>query len=225
LSTLFITHDEGDSMMQNLLWRKFKSRIRRKLKARKKLVWGTARFVFTFTAAVVILMLAFGSRPIEAKQAISMKIDELSVWFADGKQLRGVLHKVYVCGEEIKDLDLLSYEDAVVLAHQNPHWELSVDQTYSVIRFEERIEDLSPYCKENAFFGIDEEGVFSLYDGVPERDKIMKTFFQLNIRYLESRLPKEEFEHLQLGIKVRDLEEYDSVLSTFNEFRLDRVSQ
>jgi len=212
-------------MMQNLLWKKLKSRIRRRFKAQKKLVWGTARLAIALTAAIVIFMLTLGSRPVLAEQAISTVKDELSSWFANGKQLRGVLHKIYVCGEEIVNLDQLSYEDVVVLAGQNPHWELSVDQSYSLIRFEEKIEDLSPYCKQNAFFGIDEEGLFSLYDGVPERDKIMKTFFQLNIRYLESSLPKHELEHLQLGIKVRDIEEYDSVLSTFNEFRLDRISQ
>jgi len=211
--------------MQNLLWKKLKSRIRRRFKAQKKLVWGTARLAIALTAAIVIFMLTLGSRPVLAEQAISTVKDELSSWFANGKQLRGVLHKIYVCGEEIVNLDQLSYEDVVVLAGQNPHWELSVDQSYSLIRFEEKIEDLSPYCKQNAFFGIDEEGLFSLYDGVPERDKIMKTFFQLNIRYLESSLPKHELEHLQLGIKVRDIEEYDSVLSTFNEFRLDRISQ
>lgn len=225
LSTLCITHDEGDSMMHNLLWKRLKGRIRRRFKAQKKLVWGAARLAFAFSAAVAIIVLAFGGRTVAAERIIIAETEELSSWFGNGKQLRGILHKVYVCGEEIVNLDMLSYEDAVILAEQNPHWQLSVDQTHQLIRFEEKIEDLSPYCKANAFFGIDDEGLFSLYDGIPEREKIMKTFFQLNIRYLESRLPKQELEHLQNGIRVRDLEEYDSVLSTFNEFRLDRISQ
>lgn len=207
--------------MHNLLWKKIRNQIRRKLKGQSKLVWGATRLAVALMLISVLSGVMY-EHTVDARYTME---DKLTTWFEGGKQLRGILHKKYVCGEEIVNLDLISYEDAVILAQQNPHWELSVDQFHSVIRFEERIEDLSPYCKQNAFFGIDEGGLFSLYDGVPKQEKIMKTFFQLNIPYLESRLPKQEFEHLQLGIRVKDIEEYDSVLSTFNEFRLDRVSQ
>lgn len=180
---------------------------------------------------LICMTFLFQPKQISAQQNMetsveTFKEDTLSSWFEHGQKMRAIIHRVYVCGEEIVELDhLLSYDDVIVLATQHPEWRLSVDQAHTIIRFEEQVNDLSPHCKVHAFFGIDDEGLFSLYDGKPAEDNVMKTFFQLNIPYLESKLPKQEFEHLQMGIRVRDIEEYDSVLATYNEFRLDRLSQ
>jgi len=222
LTTLCLRLDEGDSkMMQKSVWRKIKQKIRRKVKRYGSLAWNA-----TLLAIVTCTISASLSIEIvRAEQFEPVQHEEVSQWFKPGQKLRTIVHRIYVCGEEIVELDKLGYEDVVMLAGQNPHWRISVDQAHTLIRFEEHLNDLSPHCKGNAFFGIDEEGLFSLYDGVPAGEKVMKTFFQLNLPYLESRLPEGELEHLQSGIRVRDIEEYDSVLATFNEFRLDRISQ
>lgn len=210
-------------MMQNSVWKKIKKRIRRKLKRYGSLAWSAAKLYMLL--AVLLSAAISGTTTVHANEMTSFNKDELSSWFSDQQKLRAILHRIYVCGEEIVELGNLSYENVVILIQQNPRWKLSVDQAHTIMRFEEHVDDLSPHCKANAFFGIDDEGLFSLYDGTPAQEKVMKTFFQLNIPYLEIRLPKQELEHLQHGIRVRDIEEYDSVLSTFNEFRLDRVSQ
>jgi forespore regulator of the sigma-K checkpoint len=210
-------------MMQTSVWKKIKQKIRRKMKRYGSLAWHATML----SALIASLGWGFVITPLtlDAAEYEPIQQEDVSAWFSYDQKLRAIVHRIYVCGEEIVELDKLSYEDVVMLANQNPQWRLTVDQAHSLIRFEEQLNDLSPHCKGNAFFGIDDEGLFSLYDGMPAEEKVMKTFFQLNLPYLESRLPKGEFEHLQLGIRVRDIEEYDSVLATFNEFRLDRISQ
>ena len=81
-----------------------------------------------------------------------------------------------------------------------------------------RIHDLSPACKESAVFGIDADGRLSLFDGPPDGGNVLRSFYQLNIRYMESSLPKERFDALVRGIRVSDLDEYNSVLSSFSEY-------
>lgn len=203
-------------------------RIKRKLNKRRKLFLAIN---LTITTSIIItsIQLLTETKRIYAENIefsqLGQEVDELSNWLSEGESIRAILHKVYVCGEEIQQLDELSYEEVVTLAEQNPDWELTADQSYTMIRFVEHIEDLSPYCKKNAFFGINDEGVFSLFDGEPSQDKVIKTFFQLNVPYLESSLPDQEIEHLLIGIRVKDLEEYDSVLSTYSEYSMERFQQ
>ncbi|OUM96071.1 MAG: hypothetical protein A9Z00_06930 [Thermobacillus sp. ZCTH02-B1] len=70
----------------------------------------------------------------------------------------------------------------------------------------------------NAVFGIDADGRLSLFDGPPERGKVLRTFYQLNVRYMESCLPRERLDALVRGIRVSDPDEYYSVLSAYSEY-------
>ena len=74
---------------------------------------------------------------------------------------------------------------------------------------------------DNAYFGIDDNGHLSLFDGDPEANQIIRTFFQLDIDYLESSLPHETVMQLYQGIRVSDQEEFNSVLSTFSPFAVE----
>jgi forespore regulator of the sigma-K checkpoint len=55
---------------------------------------------------------------------------------------------------------------------------------------------------------------------MPAADNVIRTFFQLDIRYLESSLPKETLKQLQDGIRITDMAEYNSVLSTFSDYAM-----
>jgi forespore regulator of the sigma-K checkpoint len=81
-----------------------------------------------------------------------------------------------------------------------------------------RIEDLPPADLIDAVFGIDANGRLSLFDGPPARGKVLRTFYQLNVRYMESCLPKERLDALVRGIRVMDRDEYNSVLSAYSEY-------
>ncbi|MHA7964091.1 BofC C-terminal domain-containing protein [Paenibacillus sp. CAU 1782] len=150
--------------------------------------------------------------------SVSGKLHELK---QKGDQAEVVLHVIYVCGEETESLGSLHPDEVVSLLSLHPGWTASMEPDGARVRLEKRVNDLSPHCKSHAYFGIDRNGHFSLYDGEPKDDKVMRTFFQLDIQYLESSLPAGQFEQLSRGIRVCDIEEYNSVLSTFSDYAID----
>ena len=54
------------------------------------------------------------------------------------------------------------------------------------------------------------------------KQKVLRTFFQLDVHYMESSLPKERLNELVNGIRISDMDDYNSVLSTFSDFATDK---
>jgi forespore regulator of the sigma-K checkpoint len=128
--------------------------------------------------------------------------------------------KTYVCGEEMEQLGRLTPQEIQSIHTEHPQWKVTMNGDSVILR--EQIEDLSPGCKDTAYFGLDKEGNLSLFDGIPSGQKVIRTFFQLNMGFLESSVPKETIEQLKEGIRVTDLLEYNSVLSTFSDFAVEQ---
>lgn len=135
-----------------------------------------------------------------------------------------VMEITYVCGEEIRQLGELNSAEILRLHEEHPQALIAMSDDGS-ITFTEMVDDLSPQCKDNAYFGIDAEGNLSLFDGLPQEDHVIRTFFQLNVRYLESSLPPETVQQLKKGIRVTDLAEYNSVLSTFSDYAVEETEK
>lgn len=57
-----------------------------------------------------------------------------------------------------------------------------------------------------------------LFKGPPVQEKVLKTFFQMDMGSLKSSLPESIWKELHEGIRVQDIEEYNSVLSTFSDY-------
>ncbi len=131
---------------------------------------------------------------------------------------------IYVCGEEMKRLGVKSSEQILRMYGEHPGWTIGMNPDGSVV-FSESVDDLSPQCKQNAHFGIDKEGNLTLFDGMPGKANAIRTFFQLNIDYLESSLPQEAVHQLYEGIRVTDLAEYNSVLSTFSDYAVEETEK
>jgi forespore regulator of the sigma-K checkpoint len=134
------------------------------------------------------------------------------------------LQTVFVCGEETQQLGVWSSSELQAAHKKHPNWLIRMNEPGKVT-FIQHVEDLSPDCKAQAYFGMDEDGSLSLFNGVPGKDNVIRTFFQLNIDYLESSLPKETVKELRDGIRVTDMAEYNSVLSTFSEYAVEASSR
>lgn len=130
---------------------------------------------------------------------------------------QAVLRRIYVCGEETVVLGSLTRRELLEYAARHPAYVPALQPDGTAV-FTETVQDLSPDCKLNAFFGIDADGNLSLFSGLPEEKRVIRTFFQLNVEDVLSSLPREAWDQLHSGIPVRDLEEYNSVLSTFSDF-------
>lgn len=127
------------------------------------------------------------------------------------------LNKIYACGQESSILGTMTPDEVIRLSSDNPEWRGAISAEGDV-HFEQRINELSEVCKNNGYIGIDQQGNLSLFEGPPEKEKVLKTFFQLDVETMESSLPPDVLLHLHQGIRIQDVDEYNSVLSTFSEF-------
>ena len=130
------------------------------------------------------------------------------------------MKKVYLCGEETRLLGMKTPGEVLGLLRAHPEWTAEMDEERSIV-LTETVDDLSDACRGSATFGVDSGGNLTLFQGPPKEEKVMKTFYQLDLQYLESSLPKNELDKLLSGIRVQDRDEFNSVLSTYNDYALN----
>lgn len=135
------------------------------------------------------------------------------------------LRTIYVTGEEVQTLTgQRPPEQLTALVEKHPGWTGWISREGD-LWLERRVNDLSPLTKKEAYIGVDEFGNLSLFKGPPASDKVLKTFFQMDMGSLKSSLPEGIMKQLHEGIRVQDIEEYNSVLSTFSDYARDTAEQ
>jgi len=87
-----------------------------------------------------------------------------------------------------------------------------MDETTMVFR--KQMDDISPLLKANGYFGITEDGVLTIFNGRPDRSRIIQSFFQIDVRKLESKKQEE----LIQGIPIKTKDRYVEVLETFKPY-------
>lgn len=134
-----------------------------------------------------------------------------------------VLARTYLCGVKDEERLQLADESMEKVLSSYKGWEIIASEQGKLILLK-RENDIAPVCKANGYFGLSPDGVLTLFNGVPGEQKVIQTFYQINRAKMEAALPKKEIALLQGGIRVRDLAEYNSVLSTFSEFQMEAMS-
>jgi len=130
------------------------------------------------------------------------------------------LHRQYICGEETQSFGQMTSAEVIRTLVSHPEWTAMLSQDGQTVLLEQRIEDFSQSCKGNVYIGLDKQGFLALYEGAPKKEKVVKTFFQLDVKYMESSLPQDQVDNLEKGIKISDMDEYNSVLSTYSDFAM-----
>jgi forespore regulator of the sigma-K checkpoint len=201
---------------------KFLKHLKKKLRWRRKWI-ALGLFLIAIAAGVT----AIGSHGLDQNRAkfdprsrsvLAPSSDAEAIRSFKGKQ-DVYLQTLYVCGEETERLGTWSSYELQEQYKKHPEWLIRMNEPDKVT-FIKHVEDLSPSCKAQAYMGLDENGSLSLFNGMPAVDNVIRTFFQLDIRYLESSLPKDTLKQLQEGIRITDMAEYNSVLSTFSDYAL-----
>ncbi|MGN7413787.1 BofC C-terminal domain-containing protein [Paenibacillus sp. SAF-068] len=153
-----------------------------------------------------------------SEQEIQALVEQLN---SDPDHLTSVVLKTqYICGVETEQLGKMARPQLKMLLAQHPEWDATVG-TSDELYLKQRVDDLSPFCKQQAYISIDAVGNLNLYEGKPAEEKVIRTFFQLDVGTLESSLPEGVLEQLQQGIRIQDKDEYDSVISTFSDYAVD----
>ncbi len=202
------------TMLSISIWNHLKRKYLRRRRSRSPLSLACALLL---PAALVV-----GSAGAEAavRSGPDFPQEGISSFLEGSASAAVTMKRVYLCGEEIRPLGVMDPPSVLKLLGSHPGWEAGFDEKGGVV-VTERIDDLSEACKQSATFGVDDGGSLTLFEGPPSDEKVMKTFFQLDLQYMESTLPKQERDKLLSGIRVQDRDEFNSVLSTYNDFALE----
>lgn len=93
------------------------------------------------------------------------------------------LKTTYVCGVEEQKLGRLNADSIYELLNKNPQWQGRINDDGEVW-LERSISDLSPECKRQAYMSVDANGNLTLFDGPPEEEKVLRTFFNwISVRW------------------------------------------
>ncbi|RXZ84518.1 hypothetical protein EBB07_00410 [Paenibacillaceae bacterium] len=205
--------------MKFSLWKQVKKRLRR---AKKPVLSLGTMLLVAYSAA--LLSSASAAAAVQDEQT-NNRFERMTQEIASDKQeVNVVLRRQYICGEEFRPLGLMAWNEVIEVLRAHPEWTVHFNEQNDV-QFEEQVNDLSAKCKQNAFISMDKQGNLSLFDGPPKKEKVVRTFYQVDVPYMESSLPKNRLEELADGIRVTDLAEFNSVLSTYSEYALPHKSE
>jgi len=131
------------------------------------------------------------------------------------KKFHIVLKRIYLDGEiseENIEETVWSMED---FWSKYDKWQLAAENNHTLI-FTQAVDDISPLLKTNGYFGISNEGILTIYNGKPEKSNIIQSFFQIDLKKLESAQQK----HLRKGIPIKTKDRYVEVLETFKNYTI-----
>jgi forespore regulator of the sigma-K checkpoint len=135
---------------------------------------------------------------------------------SEPQQLTIILERSYLDGEISEEVVLDSYWSIENFWAKYDQWQL-VEMDESTMVFRKQVDDISPLLKANGYFGITEDGVLTIYNGRPDPSRIIQSFFQIDIRKLESKKQSELIE----GIPIKTKDHYVEVLETFKPYSME----
>lgn len=132
--------------------------------------------------------------------------------------LKVVLERVYLDGEISEETIEESVTSLANFWAKYDQWQL-ISANESQFVFRKQVDDISPLLKVNGYFGISDNGVLTIFNGRPNRSRIIQSFFQIDIKKLESR-KQEELLH---GIPIKTKDRYKKVLETFKPYSTHEI--
>ncbi|WML45524.1 BofC C-terminal domain-containing protein [Neobacillus sp. PS3-40] len=169
----------------------------------------------TFIAAITVFLIMFivqGTGIIMVGSAAKMDTFHLQQ-NGEPLYLKVVFERIYLDGEVSEEVVNESVSSLKEFWAKYDQWQL-VDVNETKVTFRKNVDDISPLLKANGFFGVTHEGVLSIFNGKPERSRIIQSFFQIDIKKLESK-KQEELIH---GIPIKTKDHYVEVLETFKPY-------
>ncbi|MBS2969854.1 BofC C-terminal domain-containing protein [Metabacillus sp. KIGAM252] len=133
---------------------------------------------------------------------------------ANGKSITLFLERDYLDGEVSVEIKREPYYSQSHVLARYPGWRL-VEKSEKRIVLRKSMNDISPFMKANGYFGLNNEGILSIFDGKPnEEGKVIQSFFQIDVGKLETKRHME----LENGIRVASRKKYLHVIETFKQY-------
>jgi len=171
---------------------------------------GIAMSRVSIAVCSIILLQLIGGNPETTWMGNAQKNDQQN---REPLHLTVVLERTYLDGElsqEVVHETCWSMEEFWAKYDQWQVTEMSDKQ----IVLRNKVDDISPLLKANGYFGMTNDGVLTIFNGKPGRSRIIQSFFQLDIKKLESKKQEE----LIQGIPIKSKDRYVEVLETFKSY-------
>lgn len=124
-----------------------------------------------------------------------------------------ILQREYLDGELSEEKVTEVFRKIEDLQKKYKDWEI-VEQTKEQIVLHKTENDISPLLKANGYFGITDDGTLSIFIGRPQYEKIIHTFFQIDV----GRLEVYKQEELHRGIPINNKEQFYSLIKEYKEY-------
>ena len=124
-----------------------------------------------------------------------------------------ILQREYLDGELSEEKVTEWYWSIEELKNKYRDWKI-IELTKNQIVFHKMENDISPLLKTNGYFGMTKDGTLSIFNGKPEDDKIIHTFFQIDVGKLEVY----QQEELQQGIQIISKDQFNSLMKKYREY-------
>ena len=131
----------------------------------------------------------------------------------ENDQLQVILQREYLDGELSEEKITEWFWSIEEFKNKYRDWKI-IEQTKDHIVLHKMENDISPLLKTNGYFGITKDGTLSIYNGKPEEDKIIHTFFQIDVGKLEVY----QQEELQQGIQIISKDQFNSLMKEYREY-------
>ncbi|MDC3412445.1 intercompartmental signaling factor BofC [Aquibacillus sp. 3ASR75-11] len=166
-------------------------------------------FTFTFILGVGFVGMVGLAYPIEGGSTDKELAAKEEAVLKDPLKLSVILQKQYIDGK----IEETSHTETI-WAMQDfwafyDGWEV-VNQGKGEVTFRKEIRDISPYLKENGYFGL-QNGQLTIFEGRPMDEQVIQTFYHIDTKKLETY----QLQQLNNGIKIDSKDVYQYVLEAF----------
>lgn len=161
-----------------------------------------------FLACFTILFFSYTCIGVAAVAAVPVEKD----W---PQEIKVILQREYLDGELSEEKVTELFWTIEKFKNKYAGWKI-IELTKNHIVLHKMENDISPLLKTNGYFGMTEDGTLSIYNGKPEDDKIIHTFFQIDVGKLEVY----QQEELQQGIQIISKEQFNSLMKEYREYAI-----
>ncbi|MFJ8529762.1 BofC C-terminal domain-containing protein [Bacillus sp. NPDC094106] len=128
-------------------------------------------------------------------------------------QVTILLERMYLDGEASEEIFTEKVANLEQFLKQYKDWQL-VDRDDVQIVLQKKIDDISPLLKTSGYFGVSNEGILQIFNGVPNRDNAIHSFFQIDMKKLESY----ERAELKRGIRIKSKERFVKTIEKMKQY-------
>ncbi|MDM5190129.1 BofC C-terminal domain-containing protein [Bacillus sp. DX4.1] len=128
-------------------------------------------------------------------------------------QITIMLERVYLDGEVSEEIFTEKVVNLEKFLQEYREWQL-VDRDDVQIVLQKRMDDISPLLKTSGYFGVSKNGILQIFNGVPKSDNAIQSFFQIDMKKLESY----EREQLKRGIRIKSKERFVKTIEEMKQY-------